>query len=394
MFWKKDKTYHKGWSIIFRLTFLYTFSILLILSIISGILFFSLEESLHDSQKKFVRTEAALLNKLKMEPRQSIIRYLHDEKEETLEEYWKTLLTISGYGVLTSMLLGLFLAYRSMKPVRNITRAMQKMTITNLSDRLDAEKNWPKEFSSLAKHFNAMLDRLEISFNHLSEFSSNLAHELRTPINNLKGEAEICLMKSRNVDEYQQIIVSSLEEYDRLSRIIENILFLSRTEAVDNQLTYTVISVRQCILSLLEFYSPMAEEKSITLGCIGDEENKILLSADKGLFERVLHNLCSNALHYTPSGGNITIKISTEHKKILIQIIDTGIGINQKHIPYLFKRFYRTDAARANTSGGSGLGLAIVKSIMDLHHADIFIKSRENEGTTVNLKFSHSIIPD
>ncbi len=387
MFWKKDKSRRKGWSIIVQLTLLYTFSIMVILAIISGTLFYSLKENLHKNERQFLHSEARLLDKLNGRPKRFLIHYLHDEKEDTLDDYWETLLTTSIYGVLISAFLGFLLAHRSMRPVKNITLAMEKTSVTNLKYRLNVEKNWPKEFTHLARHFNHMLNRLETSFTHLSDFSANLAHELRTPINNLKGEAEICLMKARSPAEYQQIIGSSLEEYDRLSRIIENILFLARAEVPENQLLPTKIAVRKTVLAILEFYLPIAEEKNIRLHCIGDEENQLMLRADEVLFQRVLHNLCSNALRYTTSGGEITIKIASENKKIMIQVIDTGIGVAPEHIPYLFKRFYRTDSARAKESGGNGLGLAIVKSIMDLHHAKITIDSVLGKGTTVSLVF-------
>ena len=396
MFWKNVNP--RQWSIkfrkksiIFRLTVLYTFSIMVVLAIISGVLYFSLEEDLERHGRKL--STSTLFNQSNNSLKHSMIHYLHHEKNETLEDYWETLLTTSFLGIILAGGLGFFLAYHNMHPIKNIINAMKKTSIDKLEYRLNAE-NWPKEFIDLANHFNQMLNRLEMSFKSLSQFSADLAHDLRTPIHNLKGEAEICLMKPRSLFEYQQIIGSSLEEYERLSRIIENVLFLARAESPQSKLRYKKILVHQTILSILDYYMPMAEEKCIKLACIGDEEDKIMLSVDELLFQRVLHNLLSNALRYTLSDGTVTVKISSLGEKVILQIIDTGIGIAEEHLPHLFERFYRTDSARTQESGGNGLGLPIVKSILDLHQAEILIQSQLGKGTTVSLIFPSLETPE
>lgn len=374
MYWK-----NANHSIILRLTLLYTFSIMLILLIVSSALYLTLKHDLKKNEQHFLYVNPKV--------EKSLQHYLRHERQETLEDYWQTLLITSFFGIISSALLGFLLASRSMKPVKNITQAMKKINVSKLELRLDTEENWPEEFINLANHFNAMLHRLENSFKHLLQFSADLAHELRTPINNLKGEAEICLMKSRSALEYQQVITSSLEEYERLSQIIKSLLFLARAEVPETQLTYQTIPVRKTILTIVDFYMPLAEEKSITFNCMGDEENQLFLSVNEALFQRVIHNLCSNALRYTLAGGSITINIHSSQKNIILDITDTGIGIAPEHLPHLFERFYRTDSARNKESGGSGLGLAIVKSIMELHHAEISIRSTFGKGTTVSLVF-------
>lgn len=391
MFWKNAKILSFSRSIILRLTLLYTGSILAILVIISSVLYFSLKQDLHRNEHQFLYSQSVLLKNINSESKSALLHYLRDEQQETLEDYWETLLSSSLIGILCAAFTGFFLAYRSMKPVKNITQAMKKTTISQLEYRLDAQHTWPTEFTTLAQHFNAMLARLETSFNRLSQFSADLAHEIRTPINNLKGEAEICLMKERSPTEYKQVLGSHLEEYDHLSRLVENLLFLARAESPKSQLTYTNIPVQRTIASIIEFYTPMADEKSIALEIINDKNDGLILSADKLLFERVLHNLCSNALRYTPAGGKITLQSWSDLDKIYIQITDNGIGIPEKHLPHLFERFYRTDIARAKESGGTGLGLAIVKSIMDLHEASISIKSMVDKGTTFTLIFNTSL---
>lgn len=382
MFWKIIKPR----SLILRLTLLYTTFILAILLIISAVLYVELEKDLKRNTKKLIQSAAVVFNQLTPHNKESILHHLHHEKEETIEDYWEILLITSFFGILSAGLSGLFLAYWSMRPIKHITRAIQKTTVTDLKTRLDVEQNWPKEFQQLSTHFNAMLDRLDIAFQHLSQFSADLAHELRTPINNLKGEAEICLMKKRSTKTYQRVIESSLEEYERLSQLIENILFLARTEDSKNPLMYEDIPLRKTIEKVMEYYVPMADEKNITLIFRGDENDYLTLHVDDFLFQRVLHNIFSNAVRYTLQ-GNITTEISLFPNQVHIKVIDTGIGVSPEHLPHLFERFYRADIARSHTSGGSGLGLAMVKSIIDLHHAKIAIESTLGHGTTVHLIF-------
>lgn len=392
MFWKnvnfKKLIFATMKSITLRLTLLYIASMLLILSIISGVLYISLKENLRKNEHQFLTSESILLTNVNMAHQTSLIKYLHHEKDETLEDYWETLLTTSFFGILAITILGMILADRSMRPLKNIMRAMRKTSVNQLSVRLTIEDKWPEEFTNLAQHFNIMLERLDHSFNRLSQFSADLAHEIRTPINNLKGEAEVCLMKSRTPVEYQQVITSSLEEYTRISRLIESLLFLARTEIDDRQLIYSQIPLKKMLQSILEFYQPIADEQHITLAWVDDTNYCIVLTGDELLLQRALHNLCSNALRYTLSGGKLTISIKVCGDRVMVNIKDTGIGIAAEHLPHVFERFYRTDDARAQVSGGNGLGLAIVKSIMDLHHADIKIESQIKHGTTVSLIFN------
>ncbi|CAN5264612.1 heavy metal sensor histidine kinase [soil metagenome] len=302
-----------------------------------------------------------------------------------LHDYQNMLILVSIIGTLCVTLIGAILARRSMRPIKNIMDTMEQITTKHLHDRL-IPSNWPKEFSALAYKLNAMLARLEGSFKRLTQFAADLAHELRTPINNLKGEAEICLTKDRSVSDYKQVLESSLEEYDRLSRMINGLLFLARAEDPQTEVSLSEIHISKIIKAIFEFYTPVAEEQHLTLQCFGDAT----ILADAMLLQRALHNLIANALRYTPVGGSITAHIKTltiEPFKLQIDITDTGQGIAMEHLPHIFTRFYRADAHRSQLSGGSGLGLAIVKTIMDLHKGEIRISSIVGKGTTVSLIF-------
>lgn len=315
---------------------------------------------------------------------------LNTQKEANiLKEYSYTLLGVLILGTGMIALLGVVLAYRSMRPIRKMTHIMGQMSSKQLHDRL-ISNNWPREFTVLAEKFNEMLARLENSFQRLTQFAADLAHELRTPIYNLKGEAEVCLSKDRTVEEYQHVLASSLEEYNHLSRIIDGLLFLARTEDPKTQIKQQTIDVATAIQPIIEFYTPVAEEKQITLQCLGTA----MLKVDPLLFERAMHNVIANALKYTSDGGSVTVNVKsvvtgTKDPLVQIDITDTGVGIAAEHLPHIFTRFYRVDASRSKSSGGSGLGLAIVKSIMESHQGKVSIQSQIGLGTTVSLFFPY-----
>jgi len=243
--------------------------------------------------------------------------------------------------------------------------------------------HWPQELTALAEAFDGMLDRLEDSFARLSQFSADMAHELRTPVNNLMGEAEVSLSKPRTTEEYQHVLASSLEECERLSRLIDSMLFLARAENAETELKRSALDVRAEIETVREFYDVVAEEQGVEVACAGDGR----LNADPLLFRQALGNLLSNALQYTPRGGKVTISVAHSNGWIDIGVTDTGAGIDPEHLPRIFDRFYRADRSRSQHPQGFGLGLAIVKSILTLHGGTVAIKSTPGAGTTVVLRF-------
>ncbi len=317
------------------------------------------------------------------EPFQVQLALITDGEATVLSDYWKMFVVVTIFGTLIATLLGTMLARKSMMPLKNIMRTVGQINTKKLHGRLIPD-NWPREFTVLAQNFNNMLDRLEKSFEQLTRFSADLAHELRTPINNLKGEAEICLTKERSIEDYRYVLASSLEEYDRLSRMIEGLLFLARAEDPHMEIICTDIHLGNMIESIFEYYLPIAEENKVELTYTGEAT----IWANELLLQRALHNIISNAIRYTPKNGKITANIETiNSKEISIQLADTGLGIAKEQLPYIFNRFYRTDNARAQASGGSGLGLAILKSIMDLHHGKIKVISELGQGTVITLIF-------
>ncbi len=300
-----------------------------------------------------------------------------------LADYRKKLFSMLFLGVIGSALAGYILSRRGLRPLSMITQTAQRITVNHFDERIDP-KQWPKELYSLALAFDSMLDRLEASFEGLSHYSANLAHELRTPINNLMIEADIALSRGRTPEEYQKVIGSSMEEYARLSRTIDSLLFLARIDNAQTGLNLAAIDVRREIADIAEFYSAIASDEGISIVCTGDAT----LRADPVLFRRAVSNLLANALNYTPPKGEVVISARrTDDLAVEVTVSDTGCGMAHEHLARIFDRFYRVTSARQQDAQGSGLGLAIVKSIMNLHGGVVEVQSEVEKGTSVTLKF-------
>jgi two-component system heavy metal sensor histidine kinase CusS len=230
----------------------------------------------------------------------------------------------------------------------------------------------PPELAELVVAFNAMLARLEESFQRLSDFSADLAHELRTPIHNLRMQTEVSLSKTRPVDEYRELLASNLEEYERLARIIADMLFLAKADHGLLIPHIEPLALHPLCERLIEYYGLLAEQ--IDLQLVGD---RITLDGDRLMLERALGNLLSNAIHHTPPGGTITIRLSGGETQAEIAISNSGQPIPDNAMHRIFDRFVRLDA---NTEG-NGLGLAITRSIVQAHGGQIAVSTTGHSTT-------------
>ena len=304
-------------------------------------------------------------------------------EEALLADFRRKMAAVLLVGVLCSAGICAVITRRGMRPVHDITEATQRITASHLHERIGAVP-WPQELGSLALAFDRMLDRLEDSFNRLSRFSADLAHELRTPINGLMGAAEVALSRNRDEEEYRQIIEAGLEEHGRLSRIIDSLLFLARAENDEIRIERSLLDARKELETVREFYDAVAEEQGVVVLCQGEAT----FSAEPLLFRRAVGNLLANALQHTPPGGMVTLAVAEPlENAVAISVSDTGPGIPPEHLPHIFDRFYRVDAARTQQPEGTGLGLAIVKSIMELHGGTVSVESRPGTNTTFTLRF-------
>jgi len=305
-----------------------------------------------------------------------------NSQQQILADYFHALLVVLGIAILFSAAAGAFVARKGMQPLAEITETVKHISATKLQERTQPDR-WPSELTTLARAFDEMLDRLESSFNRLRQFSADLAHELRTPINNLMGQTEVALSKTRSADEYLEVLESNLEEYNRLSMLIKNLLFLAEADNNSRELSKKELAGRDVLEEIVDFYDLLAAESNISIQINGQAN----LSADPGLLRRAVSNILSNAIQYAPADSTISISLYRNNGRAHIEITDEGPGINQEHIPKLFDRFYRIDPSRSTELGGTGLGLPIVKSIMELHEGDIQLSSTPDQGTTVLLTF-------
>jgi two-component system heavy metal sensor histidine kinase CusS len=301
--------------------------------------------------------------------------------DERVERSFAVLFVIvlSG-GVFASAFIAIIVTKRGLWPLREMTRSLGRIGPTNLKERM-TPADWPRELQPLAVAFDNMLKRLDDSFSRLSQFSADLAHELRTPIANMMGEAQVALTRERTAAEYREIIESTIGECERLSRIVDNLLFVARVDAAREPVARKRFDARTAVEKITAFYETIAEERRVIISCTGEGQSY----ADPDLFERAMGNLLDNALRFTPENGSIQIALSEHDSDFEIAVSDTGCGIAPEHLPRVFDRFYRAESSRG--SDGAGLGLALVKSIVDLHGGSATIASQVGGGTTVKLTF-------
>src|SRR3989338_13291 len=372
MFWKNVKRV-KSLSIVTTLALLYSLSTIGIFIVIALFLYPDFSKITQAINKKPVSTYG---NQLDSEKK---IKICPTEINRLCIKCYKKTIVVLLASSIASIFLGYLVARNGLARMREFENKIENIHSDLLHERINIQ-DWPKELRNVGEKFNMMLDRIQISFDQLSQFSSDIAHELRTPLHNLTGLTELALVKEKTSEEYKQTLTLCLEEYHHLSKLIENLLFLARSNHGQMILHKTSFSVKKEILKLFDYYQALAEEKEIELLCQGDAT----LVADLILFKRMIANLLTNSLHYTSSTKKeIKIEVTSDEHDIFIAIHDQGIGIDSQHLSKLFDRFYRVDTSLNTGSGGLGLGLAIVKSIIDLHKGKIRVGSQINRGTTV-----------
>jgi two-component system heavy metal sensor histidine kinase CusS len=306
------------------------------------------------------------------------------QEEELLARYrmwfWGILLATS----VLFPLVGYRIARHGIRPVEEIAATARRITSTNLRERIESE-GYPSELASLAGTFNEMLVRLEESFERISRFSADIAHDLRTPVNNIRGEVEVTLARPRTADEYRDVLESSLEEAVRLSELIGDLLFLARAERPLTELHRESVNLGELLTTVRDYYEASATDAGISL-VVKDGTEPLNAALDRSLMLRAVSNLVSNAIAHTTPGGTVTLAATNEDVAMRIEVSDTGIGISAEALPRVFDRFFRVDPSRSKSSGGTGLGLAIVQSILALHGGSAEITSQLGRGSRVTLR--------
>jgi two-component system, OmpR family, heavy metal sensor histidine kinase CusS len=279
-------------------------------------------------------------------------------------------------------LVGYQIARHGIRPVEEMATTARHISSTNLRERIRSN-GYPFELASLAGTFNEMLDRLQESFERISRFSADIAHDLRTPVNNIRGEVEVALARARNLEEYRDVLGSCLEEAVRLSGLIGDLLFLARAESPLTHLRREPVDVAELLGGMRDYFEASAADGGVSLTTAGDDP--LIAELDRTLMQRAVGNLVSNALAHTPAGGSVVLRANSDVAAVRIEVSDTGVGIPPEALPRVFDRFFRVDGSRSQSSGGTGLGLAIVQSIMQLHGGNVEIDSHPGRGTRVTL---------
>ena len=257
------------------------------------------------------------------------------------------------------------------KPIRRANEKIRAITSSKLYMRLDP-KEVPIELEETISSFNAMLGRIEEGYAQLANVSADIAHELRTPVTNLTTQTEVAVGQARSADEYREILYSNLEEFGRLNRMINDMLFLAQTESAPADLHLETVNLTETIQGLFEYFEAWVEDQGVSSQLKG---RAAPIRADQGMLRRALSNLLSNAIRYTPRGETVTVTLSQNEQTTTISVENPGEKISEEELPRLFNRFYRGDPSRQRKGDGAGLGLAIVKSIVEAHGGKVGVES-------------------
>jgi len=303
-----------------------------------------------------------------------------DSRAVLLTHYQRHIVFAVIGGVAAVALLSLLLVRSTLRGLARIGKQAAAVVPSQLDTRLTLQ-GAPRELADLLASLNAMLTRLQDGFARLSQFSADLAHDFRTPLANLVGQTEVTLAHPRSVEEYRSVLESNLEEYARLSHMIEDMLFLARADHARVALSVAPLDARHEVQVLVDYFEAVAADRDIAINVSGNAQ----LHADATLLRRAINNLLDNALRHTPSGARIDVVIEQGTDGIGIAVRNPGPGIPAASLPLLFERFYRGDPSRAQSgvqsSQSTGLGLAIVKTIMDLHGGRVGASSPPEGGS-------------
>jgi heavy metal sensor kinase len=301
--------------------------------------------------------------------------------EEALQQLLLILLIAVPAALLIASAGGLFLANKALRPVDAITQIARRIGSGDLSQRIRI-KRVNDELGRLASTFNEMIGKLEKSFRQVKRFTADASHELKTPLTILRGEVEVGLKKRRGLKEYQQILASNLEEINRMSRIVEDLLILSRADMGELTMEREEIELSALAREVWEDLQRLAKKKRIQLKFMDNGFTRV--EGDSLFLRQLILNLTENGLKYTRAGGEVTVRVKGDRDQGVVRLLvtDTGVGIPQKDLKRIFDRFYRVDGARSRETGGTGLGLSICQWIVQAHEGRIAVESRVGKGST------------
>ena len=308
--------------------------------------------------------------------------------DEVLRAYREELVLVLASALLVAIALGHVIARRGLRPLTQLAGRVSEISVGSLDRRLASDapqQPQPAEIDALIVSFDAMLERLERAFRALSEFASDLAHELRTPIHIVQQQAEVALQRARAPEEYREVLGSALEELDRMRRMVDDILFLARAEDPRSGIERIPLNIADEVAAVIAFLSATASEYELIL--TSSVPPALGLSADRMLMRRALVNVLSNAIRHTPPGGRIEVAACRNRTTTTVELRDTGEGIPPELLPRVFDRHIRGRTSGRHRPTGAGLGLAIVRSIMARHGGTVSAANEPEGGARVTLVF-------
>jgi two-component system, OmpR family, sensor kinase len=298
--------------------------------------------------------------------------------DTSLSRYRDLLLVLTPLSLLLAAAGAWWLSGFALAPLTRAAFAARDIDIATLGRRLPT-RGVKDELEDVTLAFNETLGRLERSIGEMRQFSTALAHELRTPLAALRGEIELALRATRDVD-LQQSLASQIEDIDRLTRLIEHVLTLARAESGQIPLSFGAVDLGELANSLVETLEPVANARTIALRC--EPAPVVVALGDAGWLERLVLNLIDNAMKFTREGGCVIVRVSRHGERACLEVADTGIGMTPDVAAHVFERFYQADPSRSSPSGGAGLGLSLVKWIVDRHHGTVSLESTPEKGST------------
>jgi two-component system heavy metal sensor histidine kinase CusS len=269
---------------------------------------------------------------------------------------------------LISVLLARLAVQQGNAPLRRLSARMRDIGSEQLDARIDPAQV-PVELADLVAAFNAMLERIERGYERLRGVSVDIAHELRTPVTNLRTQTQVALSRAREVDAYREVLYSNLEEFERMSAMISDMLFLAQTEHA--QPAHDDVDLAVEVGALFEYFDAWADEQGVALRLHGAGAR---VDGDRALLRRALSNLLRNAVHHSVRGAAVDVTLTADAQRVRVEVCNAGPAIAPEHLPHLFERFYRADPSRRRNGEGAGLGLAIVKSIVELHRGAVAVR--------------------
>ncbi|MEE9614202.1 MAG: ATP-binding protein [Thermodesulfobacteriota bacterium] len=306
---------------------------------------------------------------------------------EGMQVIFHYMLYFFGLGIVVSVVVaswvGGFLAKKALKPVEDITTMARRIGVENLNERLEIEVPHD-EIGRLAETLNDMIARLERSFDQIKQFTADASHELKTPLTVLKGEVEVALRSGGSTEELRQTLVSNLEEIDRMSHIVKNLLLLARADVEVGGAPPMEAKLDNVLGESFEHFRRLALDKGVELEITKNDSSTVM--GDSVRLSQLIYNLIDNAVKYTPSGGRVALSLTSEDGSALLTVSDTGVGIDGEDLPYIFDRFYRVDKARTGGAGSFGLGLSICREIVASYGGEIDVSSEPGKGTVFTVR--------